>query len=87
MNVSVIKSLYHNLKNKATVCIFQKFVEKDKIVYFNLTFYSKNFRIHKPSDSIFSWNSGFNNYEGVVNWGFLLLTMGGVRLGLENLNK
>ena len=44
-------------------------------------------RIHKPSDSIFSWSSGFNNYEGVVNWAFLLLTMGGVRLGLENLNK
>ncbi len=44
-------------------------------------------RIHKPKDSLFSWTSGFAHYEGVMNWGFLLLTMGGIRLGLENLNK
>lgn len=45
------------------------------------------FRIHKPSDSIFSWSSGFQNFEGMINWACLLLFMGGVRLGLENLNK
>jgi len=31
--------------------------------------------------------SGFTNYEGMVNWAFLLLTLGGARLLLENLNK
>jgi len=43
--------------------------------------------IHRPRDSIFSWTSGFQNYEGMMNWCFLLLLMGGVRLFLENLNK
>jgi len=43
--------------------------------------------IHRPRDSIFSWSSGFQNYEGMMNWCFLLLVMGGARLCLENLNK
>jgi len=43
--------------------------------------------IHKPRDSIFSLTSGFNNYEGVIHWAFLILSIGGVRLGLENINK
>jgi len=38
------------------------------------------YRCHKPRDSLFSWSSGFNNFTGLVNWGFLLLTMGGIRL-------
>lgn len=42
---------------------------------------------HKPRDSLFSWSSGFNNFTGLVNWGFLLLTMGGFRLLLENFIK
>ncbi|XP_055376424.1 diacylglycerol O-acyltransferase 1 [Condylostylus longicornis] len=42
---------------------------------------------HKPRDSLFSWSSGFDNWTGLVNWGFLLLTMGGFRLCLENLLK
>lgn len=45
------------------------------------------FRIHKPRDSLFSWSSNFNNFSGLVNWGFLLLTMGGFRLLLENFIK
>ncbi|XP_035916693.1 diacylglycerol O-acyltransferase 1 isoform X1 [Anopheles stephensi] len=42
---------------------------------------------HRPRDSLFSWSSGFDNFTGLVNWGFLLLTMGGVRLVLENFIK
>ncbi|XP_065357805.1 diacylglycerol O-acyltransferase 1 [Calliphora vicina] len=43
--------------------------------------------IHRPRDSLFSWSSGFSNFTGLVNWGFLLLTIGGFRLCLENLLK
>ncbi|XP_034933588.1 diacylglycerol O-acyltransferase 1 [Chelonus insularis] len=42
---------------------------------------------HKPRDSLFSWSSGFNNFTGFINWGFLLLGLGGVRLLLENFIK
>ncbi|CAG0898817.1 unnamed protein product [Cyprideis torosa] len=42
---------------------------------------------HKPRDSLFSWSSGFENFSGFVNWAFLLLLIGGVRLMLENLLK
>ncbi|XP_073941804.1 diacylglycerol O-acyltransferase isoform X2 [Choristoneura fumiferana] len=43
--------------------------------------------IHKPRDSLFSWSSGFKNFTGLVNWGFLMLTIGGLRLCLENFLK
>jgi len=43
--------------------------------------------IHSPRDSLISWGSTFNNFEGMVNWAFLLLFIGGLRLCLENLNK
>lgn len=43
--------------------------------------------IHTPRDSLFSWSSEFNNFTGLVNWGFLMLSIGGVRLGLENFLK
>lgn len=42
---------------------------------------------HRPRDSLFSWSSGFSNFTGLVNWGFLLLFIGGLRLCLENLLK
>ncbi|XP_063702769.1 diacylglycerol O-acyltransferase 1 [Culicoides brevitarsis] len=42
---------------------------------------------HQPRDSLFSWSSNFNNFTGLVNWGFLLLTIGGFRLLLENFIK
>ncbi|KAK7873998.1 hypothetical protein R5R35_013410 [Gryllus longicercus] len=42
---------------------------------------------HRPRDSLFSWSSGFTNFAGLVNWGFLLLSMGGIRLLLENFIK
>lgn len=44
-------------------------------------------RCHQPRDSLFSWSSNFNNFAGLVNWGFLLLTIGGFRLLLENFIK
>ncbi|ODM96870.1 Diacylglycerol O-acyltransferase 1 [Orchesella cincta] len=43
--------------------------------------------IHRPVDSLFSWSSGFTNFEGFVNWAFLLLALGGSRLFLENFIK
>lgn len=49
--------------------------------------YLNIFRIHKPRDSLFSWSSNFSDFSGLVNWGFLLLTMGGFRLLLENFIK
>ncbi|CAG9864497.1 unnamed protein product [Phyllotreta striolata] len=42
---------------------------------------------HQPRDSLFSWNSGFDNFTGFINWAFLLLSIGGVRLLLENFLK
>ncbi|KAK0161030.1 hypothetical protein PV327_009548 [Microctonus hyperodae] len=42
---------------------------------------------HRPRDSLFSWSSGFDNFTGFINWGFLLLGIGGVRLLLENFIK
>lgn len=42
---------------------------------------------HTPRDSLFSWSSEFGNFTGLVNWGFLMLTIGGVRLCLENFLK
>lgn len=42
---------------------------------------------HRPRDSLFSWSSGFDNFAGLVNWGFLLLFMGSMRLMLENFIK
>uniref|UniRef100_A0A0A9Z8M6 O-acyltransferase n=1 Tax=Lygus hesperus TaxID=30085 RepID=A0A0A9Z8M6_LYGHE len=42
---------------------------------------------HRPRDSLFSWSSGFTNFTGLVNWAVILLTMGGIRLLLENLIK
>jgi len=45
------------------------------------------FRIHRPRDSLFTWSSKFTDFSGFVNWGFLLLSIGGVRLLLENFLK
>ncbi|CAK9819820.1 Diacylglycerol O-acyltransferase 1 [Anthophora quadrimaculata] len=42
---------------------------------------------HHPRDSLFSWSSGFDNFTGFINWGFLLLGIGGIRLLLENFIK
>lgn len=42
---------------------------------------------HKPMDSLFTWSSRFRDFTGLVNWAFLLLLMGGLRLLLENLLK
>ena len=44
-------------------------------------------RIHRPKDSLFSWSSGFQDYEGIMNWALLILSLAGIRLFLENINK
>ena len=43
--------------------------------------------VHSPRDSLFSWTSGFTKYEGMFNWGALLLIISSVRVCLENLIK
>ena len=50
-------------------------------------FWNLNSSFHRPRDSLFSWTSEFKDFTGLVNWGFLLLLMGGLRLFLENLIK
>lgn len=56
-------------------------------IYDYLWFSFHDYRCHHPRDSLFSWSSKFNNFTGLVNWGFLLLTIGGFRLLLENFIK
>jgi len=48
-----------------------------------------DYPIHCPRDSMMSSNTSTKprNFEGFINWGFLLLCMGGFRLFLENLNR
>ena len=43
--------------------------------------------VHSPRDSVLSWSSGFTKYEGMFNWGALLLIISSVRVCLENLLK
>ncbi|GAB0086907.1 O-acyltransferase [Sergentomyia squamirostris] len=42
---------------------------------------------HQSQESLFTWSSGFSNFSGLVNLGFLLLSIGGFRLLLENFIK
>ncbi|XP_044743865.1 diacylglycerol O-acyltransferase 1 isoform X1 [Chrysoperla carnea] len=42
---------------------------------------------HRPQDSLFSWASEFEDFTGFVNWAFLLLSIGALRLLLENFIK
>ncbi|KAL7639768.1 UNVERIFIED_CONTAM: hypothetical protein RMT77_009178 [Armadillidium vulgare] len=39
---------------------------------------------HQVRDSLFSWSSGFDRFEGFITWGALMLVLGGTRLFLEN---
>ena len=73
--------LHQNWPDFIRQCHFSRFKNK------TATCLLKYFRVHKPRDSILSWGSEFNNYEGVINWGGLLLFLGGLRLTLENFNK
>ena len=43
--------------------------------------------IHSPCDSLLSWSSSFTKYEGMLNWGALLLFLSSLRVFLENLLK
>ena len=44
-------------------------------------------RLHLAKESLFSSKSGFKDYSGILNWGLVLLIMGGSRLALENILK
>ena len=41
--------------------------------------------IHSPRDSLISGTSAFQNYEGMVNWAFLLLVRGNVQKKKESI--
>ena len=43
--------------------------------------------VHAPRDSLLSWSSSFHHYEGLFNWGALLLFLSSLRVCLENLLK
>ena len=43
--------------------------------------------IHSPCDSLLSWSSSFHRFEGIFNWGALLLFISSLRVCLENLLK
>ncbi|XP_036779026.2 diacylglycerol O-acyltransferase 1 isoform X4 [Manis pentadactyla] len=44
-------------------------------------------RCHRLQDSLFSSDSGFSNYRGVLNWCVVMLILSNARLFLENLIK
>uniref|UniRef100_A0A8C2VPQ4 O-acyltransferase n=1 Tax=Chinchilla lanigera TaxID=34839 RepID=A0A8C2VPQ4_CHILA len=44
-------------------------------------------RCHRLQDSLFSSNSGFSNYRGILNWCVVMLILSNARLFLENLIK
>ncbi|XP_058421154.1 diacylglycerol O-acyltransferase 1 isoform X2 [Diceros bicornis minor] len=46
-----------------------------------------NLRCHRLQDSLFSSDSGFSNYRGILNWCVVMLILSNARLFLENLIK
>ncbi|XP_039702152.1 diacylglycerol O-acyltransferase 1 [Pteropus medius] len=44
-------------------------------------------RCHRMQDSLFSSDSGFSNYRGILNWCVVMLVLSNARLFLENLIK
>nr|XP_031295738.1 diacylglycerol O-acyltransferase 1 isoform X2 [Camelus dromedarius] len=44
-------------------------------------------RCHRLQDSLFSSDSGFSNYRGILNWCVVMLILSNARLFLENLIK
>uniref|UniRef100_A0A8C3WAD1 diacylglycerol O-acyltransferase n=1 Tax=Catagonus wagneri TaxID=51154 RepID=A0A8C3WAD1_9CETA len=44
-------------------------------------------RCHRLQDSLFSSDSGFSNYRGILNWCVVMLVLSNARLFLENLIK
>lgn len=44
-------------------------------------------RCHRLQESLFSSDSGFNNYRGILNWCVVMLILSNARLFLENLIK
>ncbi|KAM8785720.1 diacylglycerol O-acyltransferase 1 [Rhynchonycteris naso] len=47
----------------------------------------RDLRCHRLQDSLFSSDSGFSNYRGILNWCVVMLILSNARLFLENLIK
>ncbi|XP_037658363.1 diacylglycerol O-acyltransferase 1 isoform X2 [Choloepus didactylus] len=47
----------------------------------------RELRCHQVQDSLFSSDSGFSNYRGILNWCVVMLILSNARLFLENLIK
>nr|KAF6276872.1 diacylglycerol O-acyltransferase 1 [Pipistrellus kuhlii] len=61
--------------------------EKDKDRDANGGSGSWDLRCHRLQDSLFSSDSGFSNYRGILNWCVVMLILSNARLFLENLIK
>jgi diacylglycerol O-acyltransferase-1 len=81
-----MKAKKSKVKKSSDVKLKQQTIKAEKNKSIDASTHADS-RLHKPRDSIFSLTSGFTKYEGLVNWAFLLLGIGGLRLSLENLNK
>ncbi|KAM5313977.1 diacylglycerol O-acyltransferase 1 isoform 1-T1 [Glossophaga mutica] len=61
--------------------------EKDKDGEADVGSGHRDLRCHRLQDSLFSSDSGFSNYRGILNWCVVMLILSNARLFLENLIK
>ncbi|XP_037022457.2 diacylglycerol O-acyltransferase 1 isoform X2 [Artibeus jamaicensis] len=61
--------------------------EKDKDGEAEVGSGHRDLRCHRLQDSLFSSDSGFSNYRGILNWCVVMLILSNARLFLENLIK
>ncbi|XP_054446619.1 diacylglycerol O-acyltransferase 1 [Pteronotus mesoamericanus] len=61
--------------------------EKDKDGDADVGSGHRDLRCHRLQDSLFSSDSGFSNYRGILNWCVVMLILSNARLFLENLIK
>ncbi|KAF6099098.1 diacylglycerol O-acyltransferase 1 [Phyllostomus discolor] len=61
--------------------------EKDKDGEADADCGHRDLRCHRLQDSLFSSDSGFSNYRGILNWCVVMLILSNARLFLENLIK
>ncbi|XP_015987282.1 diacylglycerol O-acyltransferase 1 isoform X1 [Rousettus aegyptiacus] len=61
--------------------------DKDKDEDADVGSHSWDLRCHRIQDSLFSSDSGFSNYRGILNWCVVMLVLSNARLFLENIIK
>uniref|UniRef100_A0A4X1USE7 O-acyltransferase n=1 Tax=Sus scrofa TaxID=9823 RepID=A0A4X1USE7_PIG len=61
--------------------------DKDKDGHDDVSSGHWDLRCHRLQDSLFSSDSGFSNYRGILNWCVVMLVLSNARLFLENLIK